>query len=87
VALVITDVSEKHVTSIIGGKGIGEVGTTIAVTIKRRTVRRNTSFCDLIHEIIIYTKSVSGTGDRGKLMEACVKDSILVGGAVIRLQN
>jgi hypothetical protein len=42
VALVRTDVSEERNASIIKGTRIGEVGTTLAVTSNRRTLRRNT---------------------------------------------
>jgi tRNA A37 threonylcarbamoyladenosine dehydratase len=42
VALVRTDVSEELSASFIRVIGIGEVGTTLAVTSKRRTLRRNT---------------------------------------------
>jgi hypothetical protein len=41
-ALVITDVSEELSASIIKVTGIGELGTTLAVTSNRRTLRRNT---------------------------------------------
>jgi hypothetical protein len=37
VALVITDVSEERIVSIIRVKRIGELGTTLAVTSNRRT--------------------------------------------------
>jgi hypothetical protein len=37
-----TDVSEELIASIIRVTGIGELGTTLAVTSNRRTLRRNT---------------------------------------------
>jgi hypothetical protein len=40
VALVRTDVSEEHNTSFIRVTRIGELGTTLAVTSNRRTLRR-----------------------------------------------
>jgi hypothetical protein len=40
VALVITDVSEEPSASIIRVTRIGELGTTLAVTSNRRTLRR-----------------------------------------------
>jgi hypothetical protein len=40
VALVRTDVSEEHIAPIIRVTRIGELGTTIAVTSNRRSVRR-----------------------------------------------
>jgi hypothetical protein len=42
VALVRTDVSEELSASFIRVTGIGELGTTLAVTSNRRTLRRNT---------------------------------------------
>jgi hypothetical protein len=43
VALVRTDVSEELTTSIIRVTRIGELGTTLAVTSNRHTLRRNAS--------------------------------------------
>jgi hypothetical protein len=42
VALVKTEVSEELSASFITVTGIGELGTTLAVTSNRRTLRRNT---------------------------------------------
>jgi hypothetical protein len=42
VVLVRTDVLEERISSIIRVKRIGELGTTLAVTSNRRTLRRNT---------------------------------------------
>jgi hypothetical protein len=42
VALVITDISEELSASFIRVKRIGELGTTLAVTSNRDTLRRNT---------------------------------------------
>jgi hypothetical protein len=42
VALVRTDVSEELSASFIGLTRIGELGTTLAVTSNRHTLRRNT---------------------------------------------
>jgi hypothetical protein len=42
VALVRTDVSEEISTSFIRVTRIGEIGTALAVTSNRRTLRRNT---------------------------------------------
>jgi hypothetical protein len=44
VALVRTDVSEERRASIIRVTRIGEVGTTLAVTSNRRTLRRNNMY-------------------------------------------
>jgi hypothetical protein len=43
VALVRTDVSEEPSASFISVTRIGELGTTLAATSNRRTLRRNTS--------------------------------------------
>jgi hypothetical protein len=43
VALVRADVSEEHSASIIRLTRIGELGTMLAVTSNRRTLRGNTS--------------------------------------------
>jgi hypothetical protein len=45
VALVRTDVSEELSASFIRVTRIGELGTTLAVTSKQRTLRRNTKAC------------------------------------------
>jgi hypothetical protein len=42
VAYVITDVSEERSDSIIIATGIGDLGTTLAVTSNRRTLGRST---------------------------------------------
>jgi hypothetical protein len=44
VALVRTDVSEELSASFIRATRIGELGKTLAVTINRRTLRRNTKY-------------------------------------------
>jgi hypothetical protein len=49
VALVRTDVSEELSASFIIMTRIGELGTTLAVTSNRRTLRRNTKFTDTCH--------------------------------------
>jgi hypothetical protein len=43
VALVRTDVSEEHIASIIRVTRISELGTTLAATSNRNTLRRNTN--------------------------------------------
>jgi hypothetical protein len=43
VAVVRTDIAEERITSIIRVTRIGELGTTLAVTNNRNTLRRNTS--------------------------------------------
>jgi hypothetical protein len=45
VALVRTDVSEELSPSFIRVTRMGEVGTTLAVTSNRRTLRRNADSC------------------------------------------
>jgi hypothetical protein len=47
-ALVRTDVLEELSTSFIGVTRIGELGTTVALTSNRRTLRRNTNICKLL---------------------------------------
>jgi hypothetical protein len=47
VALVRTDVSEEPGASFIRVTKIGELGTTPAATINRRTLRRNTFLCSV----------------------------------------
>jgi hypothetical protein len=42
VALARTNVSEEHSVSVIRVTRVGELGTTLAVTNNRRTLRRNT---------------------------------------------
>jgi hypothetical protein len=44
VALVRTDIAEELRASFIRVTRIGELGTTLAVTSNRRTLRRNTSY-------------------------------------------
>jgi hypothetical protein len=44
VALVRTDVSEEFSASLIRVTRIGELGTTLAVTSNRRTLRRNAKY-------------------------------------------
>jgi hypothetical protein len=44
VALVRIDVSEERIASMIRVTRIGELGTTLALTSNRRTLRRNTQF-------------------------------------------
>jgi hypothetical protein len=49
VALVRADVSEELSASFIKVITIGELGTTLAVTSNRRTLRRNTKWTDSCH--------------------------------------
>jgi hypothetical protein len=56
VALVRTDVSEKLCASFIRVTRIGELGTTLAVTSNRRTLRRNTWYVRNTH--IVFLRSV-----------------------------
>jgi hypothetical protein len=55
VTLVRTDVSEELSTSFIKGTRIGELGTTLALTSNRRTLRRNTKLLltlFLVHQLL-----------------------------------
>jgi uncharacterized protein YqjF (DUF2071 family) len=62
VALVRTDVSEELSTSFIRVTKIGELGTTLAVTSNRRTLRRNTNSpnykdlqtCKMVSPLAVY---------------------------------
>jgi hypothetical protein len=51
VALVRTDVSKELGASFIRVTRIGELGTTLAVTSNRRTLRRNTKFLQEPHGV------------------------------------
>jgi predicted hotdog family 3-hydroxylacyl-ACP dehydratase len=51
VALVRTDVSEELSASFIRVTRIGELGTTLAVTSNRRTLRRNTKALVFLHSV------------------------------------
>jgi hypothetical protein len=48
VALVRTDVSEELSASFIRVTRIGELGTTLAITSNRRTLRRNTQHASVV---------------------------------------
>jgi hypothetical protein len=51
VALVRTDVSEEFSASIISVTRIGKLGTTLAVTSNRRTLRRNTKLLVTVNDV------------------------------------
>jgi hypothetical protein len=51
VALVRTDVSEELSASVIRVTRIGGLGTTLAVTSNRRTLRRNTKDCAFLRSV------------------------------------
>jgi hypothetical protein len=53
VALVRTDVSAELSPSFIGVTRIGELGTTLAVTSNRRTLRRNTKLQLVTASVVI----------------------------------
>jgi hypothetical protein len=63
VALVRTDVSEEHSASFIRVTRIGELGTTLAVTINRRTLLSSSEtmvltraiMCNIPEDTIIYS--------------------------------
>jgi hypothetical protein len=48
IAHVITDVLEERIASIMKGKRIGELGTTLTVSNKRSMLRRNTTYIEYI---------------------------------------
>jgi hypothetical protein len=58
VALVRTDVSEELGVFIIRVTRIGELGTTLAVTSNRRTLRRNTYYILMMKAIRSYKTTV-----------------------------
>jgi hypothetical protein len=54
VAVVGTDISEELSASFIRVTRIGELGTTLAVTSNRRTLRRNiTAFLRTVHQLLV----------------------------------
>jgi hypothetical protein len=55
VALVRTDVSEELRASFISVTRIGELGTTLAVTSNRRTLRRNTIRHNIPEDTILHS--------------------------------
>jgi hypothetical protein len=48
---VITDISEESIAFIISVTRISELGTTLAVTVNRSTLRRNTNYMERISEL------------------------------------
>jgi hypothetical protein len=74
VALVKTDVSEELSTSLIKVARISEIGTTLAVTSNRRTLRRNTkSFCCIHDDCVLL---------RGTDFDNCAVHELLMFGNV-----
>jgi hypothetical protein len=63
VALVINDVSEELSASFIRVTRIGALGTTLAVTSNRRTLRRNTNliFLRSVRRLLVTVSVVSGS--------------------------
>jgi hypothetical protein len=59
VALVRSDVWEELSSSFIRVTRIGELGTTLAVTSNRRTLRRNTTRPKDFSSVVIQTKGLS----------------------------
>jgi hypothetical protein len=57
VALVRTDISEERSASIIMVTRIGELGTTLAVTSNRRTLRRNKNVRQLLVTVHVVPSS------------------------------
>jgi hypothetical protein len=56
VVLVRTDVSEEHIASIIRGTTIGQLGTTLAVTTNRSTLRNSSILVTLMMEAYVLPK-------------------------------
>jgi hypothetical protein len=72
VALVRSDVSEERIVSIIRVTRIGELGTTLAVTGNRKTLRRNafsTKNFVAQNRFVAVTSRVSGV--TAKIVETC----------------
>jgi hypothetical protein len=58
VALVTTDISEERIACIIRVTRVGVLGTTLAVTVNRRTLQRNTDlvFLRSVHRLLVTAK-------------------------------
>jgi hypothetical protein len=71
VVLVRTDVSEEVRASFIRVTRIGELGTTLAVTSDRRTLRRSTKYPVFLDFLVEYSKAkLKSTGDKAPLFKA-----------------
>jgi hypothetical protein len=77
VALVRTDVSEEPGAYFIGVTKIGELGTTLAVTSNRRTLRRNTKSTDSCHPDEGGAKFLRNFGSYKSHMSNIPEDTIL----------
>jgi hypothetical protein len=81
VALIRTDVSEDLSASFIRVKRIGELGTTLAVTSNRRTLRRNAStniqFCHLVFLLLGYKIQVR-TSQETHHVSAAVSNQLML---------
>jgi hypothetical protein len=76
VALVRTDVSEELSASFIRVTRIGELGTTLAVTSNRRTLRRNTKiFLHSVLRLLITANVVSSSPILVTLMKEALSSS------------
>jgi hypothetical protein len=67
VALVRTDVSEERIASVINVTRIGELGTTLAVTSNRRTLRRNTNVLPSSPILVTLMMEALGSSDTSVL--------------------
>jgi hypothetical protein len=68
VALVRTDVSEELIASIISVTRIGELGTTLAVTSNRCTLRRNFVFFHSVRRLLVMANVVPSSPILVRLM-------------------
>jgi hypothetical protein len=76
VALVRIDVSEEHSASFISVTRIGELGTTLAVTSNRRTLRRNTtSLGHLVRRLLVTANVVPSSPILVTLMKEALSSS------------
>jgi hypothetical protein len=75
VALVRTDVSEEFCSSFIWVTRIGELGTTLAVTSNRRTLRRNTKSSRSVRRLLVTASVVPSLPILVTLMKEALSSS------------
>jgi hypothetical protein len=75
VTLVTTDVSEERIASIIRIIRIGELGTTLAVTSNRSTLRRNTLMREAIcsSETSVHTETTQHNIPEDDILHSHIK--------------
>jgi hypothetical protein len=75
VALVRTDVSEELSAPFIRMTRICELGTTLAVTSNRRTLRRNTKFLRSVRRLLVTASVVPSSPIHVTLMKEALRSS------------